>query len=138
MREFGGTVAEPRLTLAGKLWNIDWLLVSLLGLLAGMGVLMLYSAAEGRLEPWAGRQIVRFGAGAVTMIAVALVDIRFWLRWAYLIYAVAIVLLAVIMTLYLIQRRFTTERDTDRRVPGGIRAWLSHHLARGGQTQTAR
>jgi rod shape determining protein RodA len=96
MRDFGGTVAEPRLTLAGKLWNIDWLLVSLLGLLAGMGVLMLYSAAEGRLEPWAGRQIVRFGAGAVTMIAVALVDIRFWLRWAYLIYAVAIVLLAAV------------------------------------------
>ena len=52
--------------------------------------------------------------------------------------AIAIILLAVIMTLYLIQRRFTTERDTDRRVPGGIRAWLSHHLTRGGQTQTAR
>jgi hypothetical protein len=44
----------------------------------------------------------------------------------------------VIMTLYLIQRQFTAERDTDRSVPGGIRAWLAHHLARGGQTQTAR
>ena len=52
--------------------------------------------------------------------------------------AIAIILLLVIMALYLIQRRFTTERDTDRRVPGGIRAWLTQHLTRGGQTQTAR
>ncbi|HET7055521.1 MAG TPA: sugar ABC transporter permease [Thermomicrobiales bacterium] len=42
--------------------------------------------------------------------------------------AIAIILLFVIMCLYLVQRRFTTERETDERVPGGIRAWVARNL----------
>jgi multiple sugar transport system permease protein len=47
--------------------------------------------------------------------------------------AIAVILLALIMTLYLIQRRFT-ELDEARAArigpPGGIRGWLMHHLGR--------
>ena len=76
-----------------KLADVNWLLVLLLCLVACFGFAMLYSAANGNLYPWAARQMTRFGAGCVLMLMVALVDIKFWLRHAYTIYALALVLL---------------------------------------------
>ncbi len=65
----------------------------LVGLTAGIGFTMLYSAANGSLEPWAIRQMMRFGMGLALMLVIALIDIRFWMRWAYLIYLAALGLL---------------------------------------------
>ncbi|MBI3515990.1 MAG: rod shape-determining protein RodA [Proteobacteria bacterium] len=76
-----------------KIWQINWSLVVLLLVLASVGFVMLYSAAGGSLEPWAVRQIARAGMGLVLMIVVALVDIRFWMRWAYAGYFVALLML---------------------------------------------
>ena len=56
----------------------------MLALVALVGYGMLYSAAGGSHEPWAWRHGVRFGVGLVLMLAIALIDIRFWFRWAYL------------------------------------------------------
>ncbi|MEM1346645.1 MAG: rod shape-determining protein RodA [Pseudomonadota bacterium] len=64
-----------------KLLRIDWALVLLVSAIAGLGFLMLYSVAGGSMEPWAGRQMARFGVGLILMIIIALIDIRFW-RWA--------------------------------------------------------
>ena len=83
----------PRLSLGRKLCHLNWGLLFLIALIASIGFAMLYSAAEGSLEPWAGKQIVRFGIGCAIMVVLALTDIRVWLRWAYLIYAVLLVLL---------------------------------------------
>ena len=88
--------ARDRLTLGQKLIDVNWLLVLLLCLVASFGFAMLYSAANGNLNPWASRQMVRFGVGLVVMLAVAMVDIRFWLRHAYTIYALALVLLVAV------------------------------------------
>lgn len=79
--------------LGRKLLLLNWGLVVLLGLTAAIGFAMLYSAANGSIEPWAIRQAMRFGVGLGLMIVVALTDIRFWMRYAYVIYAVALVLL---------------------------------------------
>jgi rod shape determining protein RodA len=57
---------------------------------------MLYSAAGGDFDPWADRQMVRFAVGLVLMLSVAVVDIRIWLRYAYLIYAGALALLVAV------------------------------------------
>jgi rod shape determining protein RodA len=81
------------ITLPQKLWRLNWGLVLLLALVAGIGLAMLYSAANGSWHPWAGKQAIRFGVAAFLMIAAALVDIRVWLRFAYVIYAVILVLL---------------------------------------------
>ena len=70
------------------------MLVLLICVPAAIGVAMLYSAAGGDLQPWASRQIIRFGIGAALMFIVALVDIRSWMRASYVIYALALVLLA--------------------------------------------
>ena len=52
-----------------------------------VGYAMLYSAAGGAHEPWAWRHGVRFGVGLGAMLVVALIDIRFWFRLAWPIYA---------------------------------------------------
>ncbi len=88
--------ARDRLTLGQKLVDVNWLLVLLLCLVASFGFAMLFSAAKGNLDPWASRQMVRFGIGLVVMLMVAMVDIRFWLRHAYTIYALALLLLVAV------------------------------------------
>jgi rod shape determining protein RodA len=88
--------SAPRLSLAEKLWNINWGLVALLCLIACFGFAMLYSAANGDLQPWAAKQMVRFAISLALMLAVAVVDIRVWLRGAYLIYAIAFLLLVAV------------------------------------------
>jgi len=59
--------SAPRLSLTQKIWSINWGLVTLLGIIACFGFAMLYSAANGDLQPWAAKQMIRFA------ISVALV-----------------------------------------------------------------
>ncbi|MGQ0675668.1 MAG: rod shape-determining protein RodA [Rhodospirillales bacterium] len=85
-----------QLTLADKAWRINWILVALLCLIAAIGALMLYSAGNGSLQPWSQRHFLRFLAALGVMMAVALVDIRVWLRLAYPAYALGLVLLIAV------------------------------------------
>lgn len=87
---------EPDLRLGRKLLDINWGLVLLICATASVGFAILYSAAGGNLDPWASRQMVRFGGGLVLMLVVAMIDIRFWLRWAYPLYFVSICLLVAV------------------------------------------
>ncbi len=82
-----------QMSLRDKLRHVSWSLILLICVVASVGFAMLYSAGNGQLEPWAARQMMRFAAGMAVMFAIALVDLRFWLRYAYLIYGVAFVLL---------------------------------------------
>ncbi len=90
------TFRNPEMSLGEKLWQVNWGLVILIMMVAAIGVAMLYSAANGSFDPWASRQIARFGAGLVVFIAVALVDIRFWFRSAYAIFFICLGLLAAV------------------------------------------
>jgi rod shape determining protein RodA len=85
-------------SLAEKLWNINWGLVLLLSIIAGIGFATLYSAANGSWQPWAAKQAIRYGVAVGIMLAVAMIDVRFWLRYhaAYVFYAVAFLLLIVV------------------------------------------
>ena len=84
------------LTLLQKLVQINWFLIVLISLIAGVGFAMLYSAANGNIDPWASRQMLRFAAGLGLMLLIALIDVRVWLRHAYLIYATALLLLIAV------------------------------------------
>lgn len=79
--------------LAEKIWQVNWMLIVLVALVASIGFAMLYSAANGSITPWALKQMMVFGAGLVMMLVIAMIDIRFWLRYAYVFYALAIGLL---------------------------------------------
>ena len=91
------TSAEPdRMSLRDKFRHMSWSLLLLICLVASVGFVMLYSAANGSFDPWADRQMARFAIGLAVMTGVAVVDLRFWLRHAYSIYAVAFVLLVYV------------------------------------------
>src|SRR5206468_2212137 len=48
-------------------------------------------------EPYASRHVLRFAAGLVLMVGIALVDIRFIARLAWPVYLAALVLLVLVM-----------------------------------------
>ena len=83
-------------TLWYKLGRVRWSLVVMLCVLAAIGGAMLYSAAGGAISPWAGRHVLRFAVALVLMLAVAMTDIRFWLRYAYAFYFAVLVLLTAV------------------------------------------
>lgn len=82
--------AEDTRSLAEKLRDIDWPFAVLLAMLVAIGAAELFSVADGSFEPWAGPHLMRFAACFVLFIAVALTDIRFWMRMAYPIYGAAL------------------------------------------------
>ena len=84
------------MTLSRRFWQLNWFLIVLICALACIGFAMLYSAGGGSYSPWAERQMVRFGVGMVVMLTIALTDIRLWLRYAYLFYAVVLILLLAV------------------------------------------
>ena len=88
--------SRPQQTVSVKLLNVNWPLVALITTIAAVGFAMLYSAGNGSWHPWASRQVVRFVVAALIMLAVAVVDIRLWLRVAYGFYAVTMVLLIAV------------------------------------------
>ncbi|MEM8786674.1 MAG: rod shape-determining protein RodA [Pseudomonadota bacterium] len=79
-----------------KILHMNWALTLLLGTIASTGFLMLYSVAGGSLDPWAQRQMVRFGMGVAAMLIVGYIHIRFWRSIAPLAYIGGIALLVVV------------------------------------------
>lgn len=96
----GRILGEPRsagrMSLGRKALQINWGLVFLVSATAGIGIAMLYSAANGNWNPWATRQLIRFGVGMVILLTVALIDLRFWWRYAYVIYGALLIMLAAV------------------------------------------
>ena len=89
-------IGRRRYSLGDKFTQIPWGLVAIVCCLSLIGFAMLYSAAGGKLEPWAGKQMVRFSIGVVLMIWIATTPIRVWLRLAYVIYGIALALLVAV------------------------------------------
>jgi rod shape determining protein RodA len=87
------TSRSAQMSLVQKFWQINWGLILLLASVATIGFAMLYSAAGGDMQPWAVRQMMRFAAGIGIMISVAMIDTRLWMRYAYFVYGVGVLLL---------------------------------------------
>jgi len=92
VEEFGSS----ELSLREKLIHLNWEMVAMISLIAGIGFAMLFSAANGDMSPWASRQMVRFGIGVVLMLVIAVIDIRFWLKVSYALYGISLILLATV------------------------------------------
>lgn len=88
--------SRSEMSLREKLWHVSWSFVALITLVCCIGFFTLYSAANGSMEPWADRQMMRFVVGMAVMLTVSMVDIRLWMRWAYGLYVVALVLLVAV------------------------------------------
>ncbi len=88
--------SSDHLRLGDKLRLLNWGLVALIIAIGAIGIGLLYSAGGKSWHPWAGPQLARFAGGFAVMLALALVDIRVWLRLAYPLYAFMLVLLVVV------------------------------------------
>ena len=87
-----GLKSQP-LSLKEKIFNISYAYVMLIVLLSSIGVMMLYSAANGSWSPWALNHLIRFGVSFVLMMVLALVDIRLIMRYAYVFYFLTLIML---------------------------------------------
>lgn len=90
------TFRNQTLTIREKLANLSFTYLLLIITLAAIGVIMLYSAANGNWQPWAVNQLVRFTIGFGLMLFLALIDIRWLMRYAYLFYFGTLVLLVIV------------------------------------------
>lgn len=86
-------LARDRLSVVEKLLSIRWSFVLLLAMVAGVGVVSLYSAAGGNMDTWAADHMMRFGLGLIVMLVAALIDIRVWMQFAYVLYAIVVAML---------------------------------------------
>ena len=76
-----------------RVFKINWVFIFLICCPASLGFLMLYSAADGNIEPWAKAQMIRFGIGFFLMLGIAILDFRILLKLAYWFYGASIILL---------------------------------------------
>ncbi len=88
--------ARERIGLWRKLLRLNWPLMLLIAAIACFGFLMLYSVAGGSMQPWAARQMTRFGAGLVLMLIVGMIDIRVFRALSPLVYLGALGLLVAV------------------------------------------
>ncbi len=94
MYEFG--YGSRRLGLKDKFCRLSFSYILLIMILACVGTMTLYSAANGSWDPWAIKHISRFGVTLLLMIGLAMVDIRYYYHGAYLFYFATLFLLVVV------------------------------------------
>jgi len=96
MSSFSVEIGHRELTFADRLRGLSWGLIVLLCMISCVGFAMLYSAANGSWHPWASKQMARFAVAFIPMIAAALIDIRYWFRISYWLYALALLLIVAV------------------------------------------
>ncbi len=84
------------LSLRQRLIAVNWGLVVVVFATVGIGFAMLYSISRGSTDTLVTKQMLRFAIGVGVLFAAALTDIRFYYRYAYPMYAVALALLVVV------------------------------------------
>ena len=62
----------------------------MLTIIAGAGVVTLYSVADGHWQPWAMRHGIRYIAALSILVVMSLISIRYWMALAYPVYFVAL------------------------------------------------
>ncbi len=65
-------------------------------MLAGIGIIALYSVAGGAFSPWAERHAMRYLLAVGLVLAMALTPLHWWLRLAAPAYVTALGLLALV------------------------------------------
>jgi rod shape determining protein RodA len=94
--ELSAQFGPRRANLPQKVRSISWGLLLLICAIAAFGIAVLYSAADGHMQPWAAAQAMRFGIALVVLLAAALVDIRRWFQVAYWLYAATFLLVVAV------------------------------------------
>lgn len=87
---------NEELTLKEKFFNLSFGYIFCIFLLATVGIVTLYSAANGHWSPWASKQLIRFGVSVGLMLFLAMIDIKLYMKYSYVVYfGVLLLLIAV-------------------------------------------
>ena len=111
MLEYSDSIKKSsRMSLFFKFLNMNWKLFFLIFIISTIGIFILYGAGKtecidkasciisyGSWFPWASSQIVKIIVGFVIMFIVAVTDLKFWIKYAYLLYAISILFLIAVM-----------------------------------------
>ncbi|MGA8380610.1 MAG: rod shape-determining protein RodA [Stellaceae bacterium] len=81
---------------AARLLHITWGLLILVTIVALSGIVMLYSAADGNIQPWAAKQTIRFAIALIPMRAATFLSIHHLFRLAYWVYLTVLLLLIAV------------------------------------------
>lgn len=87
---------DYNLTLWDKILGFNYKYLIMVCLVVMMGITVLYSVGGGSFYPRAFRQTVHFLISLVLLYGIALSNLRLWMKYAYVIYAVALVLLIAV------------------------------------------
>lgn len=87
---------NQELTLKERFFNLNFIFIGIITLLATIGCLTLYSAAGGNISPWAINQAVRFCMGFGVMLVAALIPPEFYYKIATPFYIITLLLLVVV------------------------------------------
>ena len=79
-----------------KLLYINYILLFLSISIFCIGVVLLYSAGGGSMDPWASKQLIRFIIAIAVYLVVSLINIRFWIGISYYIYFLSLLLLILV------------------------------------------
>lgn len=87
---------NQELTLKERFFNLNFIFIGIITLLAAIGCLTLYSAAGGNISPWALNQAIRFCMGFGIMLIAALIQPEFYYKIATPFYIITLLLLVVV------------------------------------------
>ena len=91
-----GIYIQSERSIPQKLLGLSWGLIILICGVTAIGITALYSAGGGSFDPWASRQLMRFAVGCIGMIVIAVVDIKWWYKLTWTIYALGMLLLVIV------------------------------------------
>lgn len=83
-------------SISEKLLSMSFLYLFFIIAVGVIGVAILYSAGGGSWQPWALPQLVRFLVGFVALFVLAMIDIRFFAKYAYIFYFLGLILLLIV------------------------------------------
>ena len=81
------------LRLIRNLRHFDWILFLIILSLSTLGIIMLYSAANGSMTPWASKQLMLFGVGLIIFLLISNTSQNTIMSYAYAFYILSFALL---------------------------------------------
>ena len=79
-----------------RIFYVNRTIICIIAVIVFIGLVTLFSAANGSVFPWVVKQFLRFLLGLVVFGLIVASDIRWWSIYSYLIYAVILVMLILV------------------------------------------
>lgn len=87
---------KPEILLPQKITELPWLFMIMIAITGGIGVMAQYSAGQGAWEVYAFRHLMVFMFGYGVALLLAMIDLRYWARGAYILFAAMLLLIVAV------------------------------------------